>query len=68
MVVLRVQGPSPNVEQTDKIIMSLYKFISKTHCLPSEDLGKNMQKMWMLVVVTILLKRLCSGFRVHVQI
>jgi hypothetical protein len=42
--------------------------MSKTHCLSSEDLGKNMQKIWMLVVVTILLKRLCSGFRVHVQI
>jgi hypothetical protein len=42
VVVLRVQGPSPNIEQTEKIIMSLYKFMSKTHCLSSEDLGKNM--------------------------
>jgi hypothetical protein len=44
VVVLRVQGPSPNIEQTEKIIMSHYKFMCKTQCLSSEDLGKNMQK------------------------
>ena len=28
---------------------------------------KNVQKMWMIVVVAIMLKRLCSGFRVHIS-